>query len=285
MSEDPLRGGDSKEATMHTIRSKDGTTIAFDKHGSGPALILVAGATSTRSSKADLADVLAPHFSVYNYDRRGRGDSGDSAPYAVDREIKDIDALIDEAGGSAVLYGHSSGGCLALDATVALGDKVKGLALYEVPYNDDPQAQEAWGEYITRLTDALTSNRRGDAVALFMAIAGVPEAEIESMREAPFWSAMEAVAPTLAYDHTYIMGKDGSVPIERAALVRVPTLVLTGELGARFMLETATTLSKVIPSATLRTLNGQTHVVHPEVLAPVLVEFFAASPHRHTVTA
>jgi pimeloyl-ACP methyl ester carboxylesterase len=282
---DALRRGDSKEATMDTIRSKDGTTIAFDKHGSGPALILVAGATSRRSSKADLADVLAPHFSVYNYDRRGRGGSGDTAPYAVDREIEDIDALIDEAGGSALLYGHSSGGCLALDATVALGDKVKGLAVYEVPYNDDPQAQKSWGEYITRLTDALTSNRRGDAVALFMAIAGAPEAEIESMRKAPFWGEMEAVAPTLAYDHTYVMGKDGSVPMERAAVVRVPTLLLTGGRGAPFMLETARTLSKVIPRATLRTLNGQTHVVQPEVLAPVLVEYFAASSHRHTVTA
>jgi pimeloyl-ACP methyl ester carboxylesterase len=282
---DALRRGDSKEAMMDTIRSKDGTMIAFDKHGSGPALILVAGATSTRSSKADLADVLAPHFSVYNYDRRGRGDSGDTAPYAVDREIEDIDALIDEAGGSALLYGHSSGGCLALDATVALGDKVKGLAVYEVPYNDDPQAQKAWGEYLTRLTDALTSNRRGDAVALFMAVAGAPEAEIQSMRKAPFWGEMEAVAPTLAYDHTYIMGKDGSVPVERAAAVRVPTLLMTGGRGAPFMLETARTLSKVIPRATLRTLNGQTHVVQPEVLAPVLVEYFAASSHRHTVTA
>src|ERR1700716_1452877 len=129
--EDPLRRRDSKEATMDTIRSKDGTTIAFDNHGSGPALILVAGATSTSSSKAQLADLLAPHFSVYNYDRRGRGDSGDTAPYAVDREIEDIDALIDEAGGSALLYGHSSGGCLAMDATVKLSEKVGKLAMYE----------------------------------------------------------------------------------------------------------------------------------------------------------
>src|SRR3981081_3154927 len=106
MPADGLRRGDSKEATMDTIRSKDGTTIAFDKHGSGPALILVAGATSTRSSKAGRADGLAPHFSVYNYDRRGRGDSGDTAPYAVDREIEDIDALIDDDAGCAILYGH-----------------------------------------------------------------------------------------------------------------------------------------------------------------------------------
>src|ERR1700704_175155 len=163
--------------TMGQVKSKDGTPIAFDKRGQGPAVIVVDGAMSTRSGKVDLAKLLAPHFAIYGYDRRGRGDSGDTQPYAVQREIEDIDAMIDEAGGSAYLYGHSSGGCLALDATVALGDKVKKLAMYEVPYNDDPQAQKAWGEYITRLTDALTSNRRGDAVALFMAIAGAPEAE------------------------------------------------------------------------------------------------------------
>ena len=261
---------------MDTVRSKDGTTIAFDKHGYGPALILVAGATSTRFSKAELADLLAPHFTVYNYDRRGRGNSGDTKPYAVDREIEDIDVLIDEAGGSAFLYGHSSGGCLALDATVALGDKVKGLAVYEVPYNDDPNAQETWGKCLVSLADALASNRRGDAVALFMAISGTPEAEIEAMRHAPFWGAMEAVAATLAYDHAYIMGKDGSIPVERAAGVRVPTLVMNGGSGATFMRETAKTLSKVIPGARLRTLDGQTHVVQPEAVAPVLVEFFAA---------
>jgi len=263
---------------MTTLKSKDGTTIAFDQQGHGPALILVNGAMSTRSdgSKPELARLLAQHFTVYAYDRRGRGDSGDTKPYAVDREIEDIDALIDKAGGYAFLYGHSSGGCLALEATVKLGDKVKKLAMYEVPYNDDPEARKAWGTYIKNLTEALASNRRGDAVALFMAYVGMPAAQIEGMRHAPFWGGMEALAPTLAYDHTAIMGKDGSIPIERAARVRVPTLVLTGGSGATFMLETAKTLSKAIPHARLRTLEGQTHDVHPEALAPVLAEFFAA---------
>src|SRR5438034_4345210 len=140
----------SQETMMTTLKSKDGTTIAFDQQGHGPALILVNGAMSTRSdgSKPEIARLLAQHFTVYAYDRRGRGDSGDTKPYAVDREIEDIDALIDKAGGSAFLYGHSSGACLALDATVKLGDKVKTLALYEPPYNDDPRAQKAWAEYI-----------------------------------------------------------------------------------------------------------------------------------------
>jgi pimeloyl-ACP methyl ester carboxylesterase len=262
---------------MDTVRSKDGTTIAFDQHGDGPALILVDGAMCTRSSasKPELAKRLAQHFTVYSFDRRGRGDSGDTEPYAVEREIEDIDALIDEAGGSACVYGHSSGGCLALDATVELGDKVKKLALYEVPYNDDPQAQKACGEYSKNLAAALASDRRGDAVALFMAYVGIPAAQIEGMRHAPFWGGMEAIAPTLAYDQA-IVGNDGSIPTERAARVHVPTLVMNGGSGAPFMLETAKTLSKAIPVAKLITLDGETHDVHPEALAPVLVEFFAA---------
>jgi pimeloyl-ACP methyl ester carboxylesterase len=263
---------------MDTVRSKDGTTIAFDEQGDGPALILVDGAMTTRSSgsKPELAKLLAQHFTVYSYDRRGRGDSGDTKPYAVEREIEDIDALIEEAGGSAFLFGHSSGGSLALDATVKLGERVRKLAMYEAPYNNDPEAQKAWGEYIKNLTEALASDRRGDAIALFMTLVGVPAAEIEGMRRSPFWSGMEAIAPTLAYDHTGILGKDGSIPAERAARVRVPTLVMNGGNGAPFMLETAKTLSRTIPAAKLRTLDGQTHNVQPEALAPILVEFFAA---------
>jgi pimeloyl-ACP methyl ester carboxylesterase len=267
-----------QETAMNTLNSQDGTRIAFDKQGAGPALILVDGALSTRSSgsKPDLAKLLAQRFSVYSYDRRGRGDSGDTKPYAVEREIEDIDSLIDDAGGSAFLYGHSSGGCLALDATVNLGDRVKKLAMYEVPYNDDPAAQAAWGQYIRSLTEALDSGRRGDAVALFMAYVGIPAAQIEGMRHAPFWGGMEAVAPTLAYDHEAIMGSDASIPVERVQRVHVPTLVMAGGNGAPFMLETAKTLSQIIPGAKLSTLDGQTHDVHPDALAPVLVEFFAA---------
>jgi pimeloyl-ACP methyl ester carboxylesterase len=258
---------------MDEVRSKDGTTIAFDKRGDGPAVIFVDGAMSTRSGKQDLATLLAEKFTVYTYDRRGRGDSGDTKPYVVEREIEDIDAMIDRAGGTAFLYGHSSGACLALDATVALGDKVKKLAMYEAPYNDDPAAQEGWREYLKNLKEALAANRRGDAVALFMAIVGMPAEQIEGMRHAPFWAGMEALAPTLAYDHVGVMG-DQMIPTERVARVHLPTLVVSGDKGAPFMLETAKTLSKVIPHASLRILDGQAHDVHAEALAPVLVEFF-----------
>lgn len=262
---------------MSTVTSKDGTRIAYDKTGAGPAVILVDGAMGYRGSfgLGQFAALLADQFTVITYDRRGRGESGDTLPYAVGCEIEDIEALIDEAGGSACVFGISSGGALVLEAALALGSKVKKLAMYEAPYNDDPKAEKAWGEYIENLTEALASDRRGDAVALFMAYVGIPTDQIEGMRHAPFWGGMEAIAPTLAYDHTAIMGKEGSIPTERAARVHVPTLVMNGGGGAPFMLETAKTLSTVIPTAKLMTLDGQTHDVQPEALAPVLVEFFA----------
>jgi pimeloyl-ACP methyl ester carboxylesterase len=259
---------------MRTVISKDGTPIAFDQSGQGPALILVAGALTTRTDWSPLAARLAPHFSVFAYDRRGRGESGDTAPYAVEREIEDIDALIAEAGGSAFLFGHSSGGALALEATLQLGEKVKKLAIYEVPYNDDREARQAWRAYIQQLTELLAANRRGDAIALFMKFVGTPAEQIEGMRHSPAWPSLEAIAPTLAYDHTAILGNDLSVPIERAAQVRVPTLIMNGSASFPFMYETARTLSQAIPHAQLRTLEGQDHGPADDVLAPVLEEFF-----------
>jgi pimeloyl-ACP methyl ester carboxylesterase len=263
-------------AVTSAVTSRDRTKIVYDKQGEGPALLLVDGALCGRASKSDLADLLAPHFTVYRYDRRGRGDSGDTQPYAVEREIEDIGALIEEAGGTAYLYGHSSGASLALDATVALGDAVKGLALYEPPYDNDPEAQPGWAEYLNQLTEALAADRRGDAVALFMKYVGTPAEQVDGMRQAPFWPGLEALAPTLAYDHTAILGPDRLVPAERAARVPVQTLVMHGRASDPFMGETAHALSHALPHATLRTLDGQTHDVNPGVLAPVLVEFFGA---------
>ena len=262
---------------MHRVTSKDGTHIAYDKQGEGPAIILVAGALCARLSWSgpELSKLLSPHFTVFNYDRRGRGDSGDTKPYAVDREIEDIGALIDEAGGNASLYGHSSGGALAMAAAIQLGDKiVNKLAMYEVPYNNDGNAQRAWRAYIKKLTELLAAERRGDAVALFMEYVGTPVEQIEGMRHAPFWQALEAIAPTLTYDHTAILGENNSVPTERAMQVQVPTLVMNGGASFPFMFDTAQTLSKAIPHAQLRTLEGQTHDVASEVLAPVLVDCF-----------
>jgi pimeloyl-ACP methyl ester carboxylesterase len=259
---------------MRKVISKDGTPIAFDQSGHGPALILVAGAMTTRLDQALLAATLAPEFTVFAYDRRGRGESGDTAPYTVEREVEDLDALITEAGGSAFVFGHSSGAALALEAAVQLGEKVKKLAMYDAPYNDEPEAKLAWRAYIQHLTELLAANRRGDAVALFMQYVGMPAEQIEAMRHAPTWPTFEAIAPTLAYDHTALLGKDASVPIERAAHVLVPTLVMNGGASYPFMYETARTLSQAIPHAQLRTLQGQDHNPAADVLVPALKEFF-----------
>jgi pimeloyl-ACP methyl ester carboxylesterase len=260
---------------MNTVTSIDGTMIAYDRLGEGPAVILVDGALCARGSKQELAKLLADGCTVYTYDRRGRGDSGDTRPYGVAREIEDLAAMIEEAGGSASLYGHSSGGCLALEAAAQLGGRVRRLALYEAPYNDDPAVRGPWASYIARLTEALAAGRNGDAVALFMGFVGNSDEHIAGMRQAPFWPALEAIAPTLAYDHTGVLGIDMAVPAARAARVPTPALVMYGGAGAPFMRETAETLSRALPDARLRGLDGETHDVNPAVLAPVLADFLA----------
>ena len=156
---------------MKTVTSKDGTTIAFDQSGKGSIVILVDGALQYRAfdqGMTQLADLLAPHFTVIHYDRRGRGDSTDTQPYALEREIEDIEAIIDEVSGSAFLYGISSGAALAMEAAIKLGDKVKKLAMYEAPYNNDETARQAWREYVKQLRELLAAGRNSDAVGLFM---------------------------------------------------------------------------------------------------------------------
>jgi pimeloyl-ACP methyl ester carboxylesterase len=261
---------------MMRVQSADGTMIAYDRQGDGPPLIIVDGALTTRwsGSKPRLAENLAPTLSVYVYDRRGRGDSGDTLPYALEREIEDITAIIATAGAPVFLYGHSSGACLALEAAAVLGEDVARLALYDAPYNDDPAAQGAWQAYLATLTKALADGRRGDAVAAFMAQVGMPAEQIEGMRHSPFWAVAESIAPTLAYDHIGAMNGEFTVPRDRVADIAAPTLVLHGAASPPFMADTARTLAKTMPAATLRGLDGQTHDVDPVALAPALVEFF-----------
>jgi pimeloyl-ACP methyl ester carboxylesterase len=265
---------------MKTVTSKDGTTIAYDQSGVGPVVILVDGALQYRAfdqGQAQLAELLAKHFTVIQYDRRGRGDSTDTLPYTVVREIEDIEALIDAAGGSAFLYGISSGASLAMEAALKLGSKVKKLAMYEPPYNDDPAAQQAWKQYTDSLGKLLAANRRGDAIALFMQLVGASVEDTDGMRHAPIWPVFEAVAPTLAYDHTAILGEYAAVPIERAARLTMPTLIMNGSETYPFMQVTAIALADAIPGAQHRILADQSHEVSAEALAPVLVEFFKAN--------
>ncbi len=260
---------------MSKVTSKDGTPIAYDQSGKGPAVVLVDGAFCYRAfgPMTPLSALLSPHFTVIRYDRRGRGESGDTQPYAVEREVEDIEAFINQAGGSAFLFGTSSGGCLALEAALQFGNRVKKLAMYEPPYNSSPDFRTAWKQYWTQLNQLLVANRRGDAAALFMQFVGTPPEQIEGMRHAPVWSQFEAVAPTLAYDAAVMGGEDCSAPTRRAAKVTAPALILNGS-ELPFMQDTAKSLAKAIPHAQQRTLEGQSHDVNLQVLAPVLVEFF-----------
>src|SRR5436190_10061409 len=211
---------------MRTAISRDGTVIAFDQSGQGPALILVGGATVTRLAEASLAAALAPHFTVFAYDRRGRGESGDKAPYAVEREVEDIDALIAEAGGSAFVFGHSSGAVLALEAARLLPTKITKLAVYEPPFiivNSRPPAPE---DYAAHLMELVSSGRRGEAVAYFMTEVGTPPEMVAQMRQSPMWPGLEEVAHTLAYDVTIIGNTQSGnpLPLRKWASVTVSTL-------------------------------------------------------------
>ena len=261
---------------MRTIVSKDGTNIAFDQIGSGPTVILVAGAIQHRAfdqETAYLADLLAPYFNVINYDRRGRGESGDTQPYAPARELEDIEALIDDGGGAAYLYGMSSGAALAMEAAEALGGKVKKLAMYEAPFHDDPEARQRWQEYRQELNALLAAGRRGDAMAVFMRLAGTPPEHLAQVQQSPAWPIFVGVAPTLAYDAA-ILGEESAVPCEQAARLRIPALVMAGEASPPFMRTTAAALAGAIPGGRYKVLPGQTHAVKAEALAPALIDFF-----------
>ena len=257
---------------MDHVTSADGTDIAIDRIGAGPPVILVCGGSVDRMSNAGLAQHLARHFTVLNYDRRGRGDSGDTPPYAVEREVEDIQAVAGAAGGSAFLHGSSSGAALAMEASIQL-DAITKLAMWEPPFIPEggPRPPE---DTVKTFTDLVESGRRGDAVEFFMAkVVGLPPEFIESARGAPFWPQQEALAHTLAYDAS-VMG-DYSIPTERAASVQVPTIVVAGGADFPWMPETAKTLAAAIPGAEVRQLEGQGHNVDPAVLAPVLIEFFS----------
>lgn len=278
---------------MRQVTSKDGTAIAFDQSGKGPAAILVTGALGTRSDPmaAELAAYLAPHLTVYNYDRRGRGDSGDRAPYAVEREIEDIEALIDAAGGSAFLYGLSSGAVLALEAASRLPTKVKKLAMYEPPFIIDGSRPPLPEDYVEQINRAIAAGRPGDAVEIFMTQALLMPAEfVTQMRNAPLsgmssegatppeWAEMEKVAHTLAYDGMIVseVARGRPLPTRKWASVTMPALVITGEKSEPFFHSGAKALVNDLLNAQHRILEGQDHAVAPKALAPVLVEFFAS---------
>ncbi|WP_330459952.1 alpha/beta hydrolase [Streptomyces sp. NBC_00820] len=256
--------------------SRDGTSLAYQVIGQGPAVILVSGALSTGGTLAPLAQLLADACTVVVYDRRGRGGSGDTAPYAVEREVEDLAALVAAVGGDASLFGMSSGGALVLRAA-ASGLPVRRAAVYEVPYADFVVGgAERWAGYRKNLDTALAEGRRGDAVALFLRLTSLAEEMIERARHSPLWAGMEVVAPSLAYDAAVM--EDGVLPLDRLTSVSVPVLSVTGGASPEWIREAGRSAAALVPHGTYVELEKQTHAVEPPVLAPVLADFFTGPP-------
>jgi len=260
------------------VTSNDGTRIAYEIAGSGPAVILVGGGLTDRAENAPLVPVLAPHVTVVNYDRRGRGMSADTAPYAVAREVEDIGALIDAIGGTAYLFGVSSGGALALEAAMA-GHGVVKVGVYEIPWSLEADWPDAWSGYVEQLGRALVVEDRGTAFEAFLRVTGTPEEEIAGIRAAPFWSDLEAIAHTLAYDAACL--GDGQPPMDRLATIRQPVLVLTGDdrsaaapRWVRALDDAAGAIASAIPGGEHDILAGQSHVPEPAGVADRLLRFF-----------
>ena len=257
---------------METVTSRDGTEIAFDRVGQGPPVVLVSGGSVDRMSLAGLAQELSPDLTVLNYDRRGRGPSGDTQPYAIEREIEDIGAVIEAAGGEAGIFGSSSGAVLAMLAAAA-GLPIPKVAMWEPPFIPEgfPRPPDDQVEQYERM---VAEGRRGDAVEFFMAkVVGMPPEFVAGARSQPWWGATEALAHTLAYD-ARIMG-DYRIPADRVANVKAETLVLAGGADMPFMRETAQALADALPNGEVRLLDGQGHDVDMSVLGPVLRAFFA----------
>src|SRR5262245_59298753 len=224
-----------------------------------------------------LAPLLARHFAVFMYDRRGRGDSLDTKPYAVEREVEDLETLVKEAGGSVFVFGVSSGAALALEAANR-GLPIKKLALYEAPFIVDDSRSPIPEGYLAQLNELIASDRRGDAVKLFMGLVGVPAIFVAMMRLMPAWPKLKGVAHTLPYDITIVQDNQRGKPLppEQWASVTVPTLVADGGKSPAWMRHAMQALADVLPNAQHRTLEGQTHMLNAKVITPVLKEFFTA---------
>ncbi|MBN6057595.1 alpha/beta hydrolase [Nonomuraea sp. RK-328] len=260
------------------VISADGTPIRYDRCGTGAPVVLVHGAFTDRTHPLlrEVATALSPWFTVYNYDRRGRGGSGDVAPYTVEREIEDLAALLAEAGGTAMVFGGSSGAALALRAAAG-GLPIGKLALWEPPYHAGPGAPDLPADFAERLESLVKEGRRGDAVELFMVRAAeVPADAVAAMRGGPGWAGMEALAHTLAYEAA-VMGPGNALPAGPLASIGQPTLVLNGGASPGWMLDAGHAVARAVPGAERRVLDGETHAVSSRALAPELLEFFVAA--------
>jgi pimeloyl-ACP methyl ester carboxylesterase len=258
---------------METTKSGDGTVIAYDRAGDGPALIAVTGAFCDRQSFVP-PDSLTAAFTVYTYDRRGRGDSGDTEPYSPDREVEDLAAVIGAAGGSAFCFGHSSGAALVLRAA-AQGAPVTAAVVYEAPYII-PGSREVPADPAARIRELVASGRRDDAVRFWMTeVIQVPARVVTMMERSPTWPGLAALTHTLPYDLA-LTGNQG-VPAAELARITVPVLVMGGGNSPEWFGRTVRETTAAIPGARLQMMAGYDHGIPPEVLAPVLTGFFLGS--------
>jgi len=257
---------------MKTTQSKDGTTLAYDVYGHGPALIYITGASCHRSFKPIVKDarIFATEFTVYNYDRRGRGDSGNTLPYTIEREIEDIEAMIDVAGGTAYLYGHSSGAVLALEAALRLGSKVQKVFLYDAPYVQDEEKKVEYNQLSENIHKLLDNGQNAEAMTTFLKGIGMPAVFVLLLPLFPGWKTIKALAPTLAYD---IVLTQDMPPIERATQISIPMQIAVGEKSPPSMHVVSRQLSKAIPNAKFVQVAGQDHMVHAKTLLPFLADF------------
>ncbi len=273
---------------MSTVISHDGTHIVCDRLGEGPPLVFVDGATGHRAFTGfdELARLLSSDFRVVWYDRRGRGESTDTAPYAPEREIEDLEAIINDLGGRAFVYGISSGAVLALEAVRRWQGKVTKLVVYEPPFVVDASRPPVSEDYVAHLQDLLAQGRRGDALLYFMTEAvGLPADYAQPMRQSPPWQVLLSIAHTLPYDGTIMADtmRGNSESLMKFAEITAPTLVLAGGESAEWMQNAAKTMSGIIPDSRFERLPHQTNLVSSAVLAPVLRSFFlsrAGFPER-----
>ncbi|MNS59896.1 putative hydrolase [compost metagenome] len=266
-------------ATARTVNSVDGTAIAVEHVGQGPALVLVDGALCHRAMgpMAEIAMHLASRFTVYRYDRRGRGESGGTAPFAIERELEDLEAVIRAAGGSAHLFGVSSGAVLALEAANR-GLPVRKLGLFEAPFIVDGTRAPMTDDFLPRVEAHLAEGRPGEAVKMFLTFVGMPGFMCFVMSLTPMWRKLQAMAPTLPADLKLVIPfqQGRPLPQDRWQTVAVPTLVMDGGKSPAWMRNGARALADAIPGATYQSLPGQTHMVKAAVLAPALTAFLEA---------
>ena len=262
---------------MEQVTSKDGTRIAVDRYGSGPAVILVDGAMCSRAfgPMPALAKTLASQLTVYHYDRRGRGDSGDGFAWDIQREIEDLDAVIQLAGGSAMVFGTSSGAALSVEAARQLRG-IKRLALYEAPYVVDNTHEPLPPTFIADMQALLAANRRGEVVKKFMRYVGTPRIAVFMMSLLPFWKKFTRIAHTLPYDLRIIAAHHDSRPFPAGkwSSITIPSLVMAGGKSPAYMQNSMRALADALPDSVHQTLAGQTHMVKTEVIAPLLQSFF-----------